>query len=99
NMELFFMGFLVVSAFAFISSIGLLRRKNWARIAFIGLMVLGVVWNLGSIILQELFYGSMSEFNEANFKDDHMDTMINVMKIAGYIFNLIFTALFTWIAY
>lgn len=39
------------------------------------------------------------EFNEANFMDDHMDTMINVIMIAGYIFNLIFTALFARIAY
>ncbi|MCW7755455.1 hypothetical protein OOT00_15875 [Desulfobotulus sp. H1] len=32
--------------FVFISSVGLFRRKNWARIVFIGFMSLGVLFNL-----------------------------------------------------
>lgn len=34
------------------SSIGLLCRKNWARITFLCLLVLGLIWNIGGFLLQ-----------------------------------------------
>ena len=52
HIRLLFLGFLFVTAVTFISSIGLLKRKNWARIFFIVIMVLGIIGNLSAIFLQ-----------------------------------------------
>ena len=46
HVRLFFFLFLVVSATTLISAIGLLRRRNWARRAFVGILALGIAWNL-----------------------------------------------------
>jgi len=48
HFTLFFRAFLVVTLVTFISAIGLLKRKNWARIIFIALMALGIAWNIGA---------------------------------------------------
>lgn len=42
-----FVGFFLLSVLGLGSGIGLLRRQNWARLAVIGLLALGIVWNLG----------------------------------------------------
>jgi hypothetical protein len=51
NFRFFFIAFLVLSAGTLITAIGLLKRQNWARLIFIGIMALGVVWNLGSLAM------------------------------------------------
>lgn len=38
--------------FILASSIALLKRKNWGRLAFIGILALGILWQIGSIIMQ-----------------------------------------------
>jgi hypothetical protein len=52
NLRLFFALFLVLSALTLASAIGLLRRQNWARIVFICIMALGIVWSAGALSLQ-----------------------------------------------
>jgi hypothetical protein len=44
----FLLGFLLVSAATLVAAIGLLERKNWARLMFVGIMALGVMWSLTS---------------------------------------------------
>ena len=51
--------FLVLSVITLISSIGLLNRKNWARLIFIFLMALGILWNLGGLFLQQDMFTSI----------------------------------------
>src|SRR5262249_20832615 len=41
---------LVVTLATLIISIGLLRRHNWARILFICLLVLGIMWNVVGLL-------------------------------------------------
>jgi hypothetical protein len=50
HLKLYFAILLAIFAFTFVSSIGLLRRKSWARLAFVFLMVVGVLWNLPGLI-------------------------------------------------
>ncbi len=52
HLEWLFVVSLIMSAVTLASSIGLLRRRNWARLAVAGLMVLGIVWCLGGLLLQ-----------------------------------------------
>jgi hypothetical protein len=41
---------LVFRAATFVSSIGLLKRKNWARLMFIGLMGVAIVGSMGGVV-------------------------------------------------
>ena len=49
HIKLYFAVLLVIDVFTFVSSIGMLNRKNWARLAFVGLMILGIIWNLPTL--------------------------------------------------
>jgi len=57
--------FLLLFLALFISSIGLLKRKSWARLAFIVLLALGIVLTIREAILEAMLYSSeMSQDNE-----------------------------------
>ena len=48
--KLFWLANIVAAAFVALSSIGLLRRKNWSRIVFLFVAVGGVIYSLGTIV-------------------------------------------------
>jgi hypothetical protein len=96
HIDLFFLFILVVSATSFASAIALLKRKNWARIVFIVLMSLGIAWNLGGLVLQFTIFSSMPEMVGKGVPPEFGKMMI-IMKIAGVIMVLAFSALFGWI--
>ena len=52
HIQLLFLCFFMVSAAMFTSSIGLLKRKNWARLIFISILALAIIWNLITLFLQ-----------------------------------------------
>ncbi len=96
HMDQFFLFVLIVSATSFVSAIGLLKRKNWARIVFIVLMALGIVWNLAGLVIQFTVFGSMPEMAGMGMPPEFGIMMI-IMKIASVIVVLAFSALFGWI--
>lgn len=49
HLNLYFALLLVICLITFVSSIGLVKRKKWARPVFVGLMVLGVLWNVPAL--------------------------------------------------
>lgn len=98
NFQLFFLLFLLVSALTLASSIGLLLRRNWARVAFIGLMALGVVWNLGGLALQLWMFSSMREQFAALPEGPDMQPFFIVISAVSVLFALVFSGLFGWIA-
>lgn len=98
HFQLFIVAFLVVSAVMLVSSIGLLRRKNWARLIFIGLMILGIVWNLGGLILQFTMFSSMQDsFVSAPGAPD-MKPFFIASAVVSVLFALGLSGLFGWIA-
>jgi hypothetical protein len=58
HLQLFLMIFLIIAALTLASTIGLLKRKNWARIVFIEIMGFGILWNLCSMALSFLMFSS-----------------------------------------
>lgn len=94
--DLIFPLFLIVSAICFVSAIALLKRKNWARIIFIILMSLGIVWNIGGTVLQFTLFNTMPEMAGTGAPPEFAQMML-VMKIAGVIMALGISALFGWI--
>ena len=55
NFRLLVLGFLGVTIVMLVSSIGLLRRKNWARMSIIVLLALWVLWNVTALAMIYLF--------------------------------------------
>jgi hypothetical protein len=80
--------------FAFISSIGLLKRKEWARKVFLFLLGFGIIYTIAGAIFQVIFMRSM--FGGADLPSD-----FNFIKIFIVIFMVIFCigfiVLFGWL--
>ena len=95
NIRLFFFGFLVVSCATFISSIGLLKRKNWGRIIFIAIMSLGIAWNIFALVLQQFMMPSMSEMPGP--PGSNFGVMMTIMRVFTSLMALGISILFGWI--
>lgn len=102
NMPLMFALVLVMALVHLVASIGLLRRWNWARLLFIGLMAFGIVSNLGGLVFQGLMMAQMHEQFAAiqAARPDHMPDLGWFMVAIG-VFSLVmalaFATLYAWI--
>ena len=98
--RMIFGAFLALSAITLVSAVGLLKRQNWARLVFIGIMVLGIVWNLGSLILPfymfSAFVPPMPESTPQDFRESFEMTW-KVMIAFTVVIALGFAGLFAWI--
>ncbi len=99
HMRLFFAAFLILSLTVFVSSIGLLKRKNWARLIFICLFVLGIIWNVAGIFIQSAMFSAMpapppgapQEFTA------QIESMANTMLVFSFAMAVGVSALFGWL--
>jgi hypothetical protein len=98
NVQYFFLAFWLLTALTLVSSIGLLRRKNWARLTVVGIFGLGVVWNLGGIWLQWRMFSptELPAKAPADFTRE-METMMTVMRVATTIFAVAVAVLLAWL--
>jgi hypothetical protein len=96
-----FVFFWTLSVVTLVCAIGLLRRKNWARLGFIGIMVIGILWNLLSIWLQETMMSSFPQHPvpDADAAAFHagFGTMMTIMRFAMAAFAIAMSLLFAWI--
>lgn len=96
NIQLIMLVFLLVSLMMFVSSVGLLKRKNWARLIFIVLMSIGIVWMIVGIIFQLVFFSSMPEMQQsAEFQD--FQAMQSLMMWFTALISIAMAGLFAWI--
>lgn len=100
HFQLFFVAYLLVSAFTLASAIGLLKRLNWARLCFIGLMVLGILWSLGGLVVQLGMFGFVREQFAAapSHGGPDMQPFFIAMTVVCVIFAVGFSVLYGWIA-
>jgi hypothetical protein len=99
NMRWFFVMFWSLSVVTCFAAIGLLLRKNWARLIFVGIMAFGILWNLGGIWLQEHIMTSFPK-PPAHTPADvgaGFETMMTVMRFAMGAFAIGISLLFAWI--
>ena len=96
HFDLFFLFFLIVSAASLVCAIGLLKRKNWARLAFIALMGLGIAWNVGGLAVQFTMLEQLPELAGQNMPPE-FTTMMRIMKVFSLAMVLAFCALFVWL--
>jgi len=94
HMDLMVMGTLALAIVAFVASIALLKRKNWARLFFIVLFSLAIVWSLISFYMQYDLMSSMSAGQDvpANFA-----TMQNTMMMVSGAISLALIALYVYL--
>jgi hypothetical protein len=96
HIRLFFLSFLVASAVCLVSAIGLLRRKNWARIIFIVILVCGIAWNILGVILQFTafpFGPNLPSGPQAG----HFNLMLNIMRVFTAVMAAGISVLFAWL--
>ena len=99
HFQWFFLAFLLVSAFMLASSIGLLKRHNWARLSFIGLLSLAILWQVGGLALQFFMFSSMREqFSAAAVQGGpDMGPFFVAIAAVSVLFAVGFSVLFGWI--
>lgn len=99
NIRLFFFSFLAISALTFVSSVGLLKRKGWARITFIVIMAFGIVWNLGGTVAGYFLFASFPSVTES--APDDFQRQFDYFSMAIMVFTTLFavtvTVLCGWI--
>ncbi|GHU29054.1 hypothetical protein AGMMS50256_13000 [Betaproteobacteria bacterium] len=100
HFDLFVLAFLLIAVFTLTSSIGLLKRKNWARLSFVGIMVLGILWNLGGLVVQFSMFSSIQREFSIESMHDGQDMQIFFVGIAvvSVLFAVGSSVLFGWIA-
>jgi hypothetical protein len=96
HFDLFFLFFLIVSASSFISAIALLKRKAWARIVFVVLMSVGIIWNVIGLALQFTMFDQMPGMTGEGVPPEFAKMMV-IMKVASVIMVLALSSLFGWI--
>ncbi len=82
NFDLIFLVFLLTSVVVLISAVALLKRKNWARVVFIVLMSLGILWNILGVVFQFTVFGSLLETVE-NPLPAEFENMMNIIRFAS----------------
>ena len=96
-------GFLV-NLLMLVSSIGLLRRRNWARLVFIGLLGCGILYMIAGLFIQQSF---MSSFNTSfhgapqdsvfRANADRFQSMFNTMRVFMLVFSVAIAGVLGWI--
>lgn len=92
---------LALSVVALLSGIGLLLRINLARVVFIGLLLVGVAWNLGMLWLQHRSTGSMAEIAReagAPAGDAAVLSALGVAALVSVLLSLLCLWLVRWLS-
>lgn len=99
NVRLFFFVFLVVCVTALTAAIGLLKRKNWARLLFIALMFAGIIWWFGGVLMSIALFSSMASIdpNMPQEASEQFALMSKVMIGFTVVLAIGFSVLFGWI--
>ena len=97
HFKLFFASFLLLSTATLISSIGLLKRRNWARWVFIALMGLGIAWNVGGLVLQAVMFSSLPIPPVTPQDPVPFQSMFIGIMVFSAVFAIGFSVLFGWI--
>jgi hypothetical protein len=100
NIWLIFAAYWSLAALTLVAAVGLLLRRNWARLLFVALMGLGIAWNAGALWLQQQMLASMPRMSSrapAGMAPG-FDTMATVMGIGMAAFAVVVAVIFGWIA-
>ncbi len=90
---LVFYGFFLLSLFTFVSSIELLKRKNWARLAFIVILSFGILWQLGGLVIQLVMFSDFpSPPSGKSF--ENFERMSNIIRFFSFSISILISVAF-----
>ncbi len=90
-----FLAFLILSIGTLVAAIGLLKRRNWARLAFVGILGLGILWNLAGIALQQLVFASPDHPQAGGAPE--LERMVMFMRVFSALFAVGLSLLLAWL--
>lgn len=101
HMQWIFLGALLANLVTLVVSIGLLKRLSWARLGFVALMVLTVLWQVVGLGIQASIFSSIHAQFSATSQHGmpEMGFFFVVIGVVSVLFALVFGALFGWIAW
>jgi tetratricopeptide (TPR) repeat protein len=98
NLQIILFGFFVFSGITLVSAIGLLKRKNWARMVFIVIMGLFICFNIFGLMVQNSIFASIPGFQRGEIVSQFRGIIL-VMKVFSFVFTIGISYLFGWIIY
>ena len=99
--QLFFLGFMLMSIVTLVCATGLLHRRNWARLGFVGLMGLGIAWQAIGFWIQSSLMSTIREqfAAAAELGGPDLGAAAPAIMLVGAVFALAMAALQGWIAW
>jgi len=93
--------FLMLSGVTLAASIGLLKRRNWARWTFVVLMLLAIVFHLWGLYVQHdlMQWMPAAMGMPGSSMSGGVHATMTVLWVVSVAFALGFSAVFAWIAY
>lgn len=93
-----FAGLLLLSTIVtLVASIGLLKRKNWARLTIVTMLILSIFSNLAGMVMQLMALPAMQAQFPAIPDAPDMRIFMIAIAIFSLLITLAFTVLFGWI--
>lgn len=96
HISLYFLGLFLLSLSMLIASIGLLKRKNWARLASIALLVLAITSQIGGMAVQFAVFSSMRAEFASQPDAFNMDTILIAILGFNTLLAIGIVMLFAW---
>ena len=96
HFHLVFLAPLILAVAVLASSIGLLRRLNWARLAIIGLLGLGIAWQVAGVALQGAMMPPMPGL-PADEAGQRFAAMVTLIRVFSVVMAVGVSAVFAWI--
>jgi hypothetical protein len=91
---------LLVTLIRLVADIGLLNRRNWARLVFIAILALGIAWGLAGIVIQHFVVSSVFEIPRTPGMPPDFEATLHGMMIGMRVFSAVFAlgfaVLYAW---
>jgi hypothetical protein len=100
HIQLVFVLLLALCVLSLGAAIGLLRRRNWARLVFVALFSLGILWTIGGLALQQFMMASLPEPPNASLDvQRQFDRMRSFTTIFGTVIGTTCSIVFGWLIF
>ncbi|HZR02201.1 MAG TPA: hypothetical protein VFA81_03390 [Burkholderiales bacterium] len=97
--QLFVAVFWSLAVLTLVAGIGLLKRKNWARWYFVGVLAFGILWQLGGLWIQHemlsTFFSAMDHLPAA--ASHEFRGAETIMSVASVAFAIVACGVFGWL--
>lgn len=97
--ELYFVVFWSLTVLTLIAAIGLLRRRNWARLYFVAVLALGIAWQLAGMWIQRELHTAMTGTLQDIPRDaaDAFASVQTVIEVGTTVVVFALIVLFAWL--